>query len=364
MMQNSVPLGMVQQVQYNTPAGPMAGMPPGAGIPAGVMMPPGGITPAGMPPMPGMGPAMMPGMNSGRVPAGVVAGAGMLTGANQGPFPASRTEVRFGGPSGMKISWYQPGPDGKNTFMGTPIEAPGRYNFVQAAIYRVKLSDIPGRPGLELYPTIEVVPANAKSAAFLAHSSVPLNFTEEDFAQVTAGNFVVKVIYLPDPQFQDLATTGPEEIISSRLEPGVDPIAQAHCRGSILLVVRLGNIDLEAPNTPAMDAPSPYMMKPQMPVMMPGHTMGPAGAVPPTPYGAAGQPMLPQGAGALPPGIPTGGPGMLPPAQGTSLPPTPASSPTSMRLPDASGIQQTQYRPTFSNSVTPASLAGQPTSGR
>src|SRR5207245_2855982 len=124
----------------------------------------------------------MPGPGNGKVPAGVVAGAGMLTGGPQAPFPVGRTEVRFSGPTGMKISWYTPGPDGKNAFAGTPIEAPGRYNFVQAAIYRLKLSDIQGRPGLELYPTLEVVPCNARTSAFLAHSAVPLTFTEEDFA--------------------------------------------------------------------------------------------------------------------------------------------------------------------------------------
>ena len=162
---------------------------------------------------------------------------------------------------------------------------PGRYNFLQAAIYRLKLSDIPNRPGVELYPTLEVVPGNVKTATFLAHSSVPVMFTEEDFNQVAAGNYLVKVIYLPDPQFQDLATTGVDELISSRLEPGVDPIAEAHRRGSILLVVRLGPIDLEAPNTPAMDAPNPYAPRPQMPpapgasnrMMLPGATPGPQG---------------------------------------------------------------------------------------
>src|SRR5204863_5376835 len=142
------------------------------------------------------------------------------------------------------------------------LEVPGRYNFVQAGIYRLKLSDIPNRPGLELYPTLEVVPSNAKTDPFLAHSAVPVVFTEEDFDQVAAGNFLVKVIYLPDPQYQDLAATGPDEVVSSRLEPGADPIAEAHRRGSILLIIRIGNIDLEAPNTPPMDAPSPYCPKP------------------------------------------------------------------------------------------------------
>ena len=116
-----------------------------------------------------------------------------------------------------------------------------------------------------MYPTLEVVPAKAKTCTFLAHSAVPVSFTEEDFEQVAAGNFVVKVIYLPDPQFQDLAATGPDEVVSSRLEPGVDPIVEAMRRGSILLVIRLGNIDLEAPNTPAMDAPNPFCPPPAPP---------------------------------------------------------------------------------------------------
>src|SRR5262249_38533934 len=162
---------------------------------------------------------------------------------------------RFVGPAGMRISWYAPQADGKTGFTVQYLEAPARYNFLQAAIYRLKLSDIPGRAGLELYPTLEVVPGNAKTTTFLAHSAVPVKFTEEDFEQVAAGNFIVKVIYLPDPQFQDLAATGPDEVVSSRLEPGVDPLVEAKRRGSILAVVRLGDINLEAANTPPMDAP-------------------------------------------------------------------------------------------------------------
>src|SRR5207244_10327121 len=118
-------------------------------------------------------------------------------------------------------------------------------------------------------------------------------------------NYLVKVVYLPNPNFQDLAVSGPNEIVSSRLEPGADPIAEALSRGSILLVIRMGNIDLEAPNTPAIDAPSPYA--PKVPPMGPALGMGP---------GMAGAPMgLPPG--MMPPGM--GGPGMGGPGMG--LPP-------------------------------------------
>jgi len=73
---------------------------------------------------------------------------------------------------------------------------------------------------------------------------------------------VVKVIYLPDRQFQDLATAGPDEVVSTRLDPGVDPLEEAQRRGSVLLIVRMGNIDLEAPHTPGMEMPNPYLRGP------------------------------------------------------------------------------------------------------
>ena len=60
-----------------------------------------------------------------------------------------------------------------------------------------------------------------------------------------AGNFVTKVIYLPDPEFQELALAGVETLVSTRLDPGVDPIVEADRRGSILAVIRLGNKDVE-----------------------------------------------------------------------------------------------------------------------
>ncbi len=181
-------------------------------------------------------------------PPGAVAAVGAIPPGAAMQLGNSRTSVRFGTPAGMTVSWLT-----GNGFGEHVVEVPGRYNFRQGGIYRLKLSSIPTRPNMVLYPTIEVLPANHKTATFLAHSSVPVNFTEQDFEQVDSGNFLIKVIYLPDPEFQDLAAiAGPAEIISTRLEPGLDPIIEAQRRGSILVVVRVGNIDLQAPNTPSM----------------------------------------------------------------------------------------------------------------
>ena len=155
------------------------------------------------------------------------------------------------------------------------------------------------------------MPANARTDTFLAHSTVPIAFTEEDFEQVAAGNLVVKVVYLPDPQFQDLAVAGPDEVVSTRLEPGVDPIAEATRRGSVLAVVRMGNIDLELTNTPSLHAPPAGAPFQGMPLMTP------PGAVPP---------------GMMPPG----GPMSAPMPGGARMPPT---TPPAIQLPDSNGAR-------------------------
>jgi hypothetical protein len=405
MMAQSVPLNMVQagsggpggiqQTAFNPGA-----CPPG-GCPANPFVPPGGyLTPPGMPVAPGMGPGLplMPGAGPGMgqglppmaglpmppvgammpppglgapmagPPAGAVAAVGALAGPDQPHFPTQRTQVRFVRPSGMKVSWYTTLADGKPGYWDKAIEVPGRYNFLQAAIYRLKLSNIEGQPGLELYPTLEVVPANPRTEAFLAHSAVPVEFTKEDFRQVTSGNYLVKVIYLPSPQYQDVAATAPGEIISTQLEPGADPINEALRRGDILLVIRMGNMDQEAPNTPAINAPAPGgpvpfcppgvaggmpapVMGPMGPALAaPGMGMGPGGPLPGrmvpymrAPSGAAGlgaplmgQPVMP-GFSPVPgpqaPAFPTGSqpaPGPRPPASG--------AGPVA-RLPDPDQVQ-------------------------
>jgi hypothetical protein len=348
MLSRSIPLDIVQASGLGQPA-PGSGVVQadfsGAGCPAGGCGSGSGlISPPGFPAAPGA------------PPPGAVAAVGAMTGQTPSRFPTRRTEVRFVRPTGMKVSWFTSAPDGRHIFTSTQLEAPGRYNFGQGAIYRLKLTNIEGRPGLVVYPTLEVIPSTPKTDPFLAHSSVPVEFTNEDFDQVAAGNYVVKVIYLPDPAFQDVAiVAGPGglgEIVSSRLEPGVDPILEAQRRGTILLVIRMGNILLELDNTPPMDAPNPYAcpqgmaqgtggpmgaygpagLGGQMPVatgMPPSTVMGPGGPV-------FGNPMtLPSPVQAPPSGKPTTlptGTGSAPPAAISGVPLTKAAGAAGTKL--------------------------------
>jgi hypothetical protein len=157
------------------------------------------------------------------------------------------SQVYFNKPEGMHVQWDVAG---IGQFDSVPLICPARQNFPQGAIYRLKLTNIPGREGTELYPTIEIGPSTPRTEAFLAHNAIPIQYTEEDFDQVLSGNFVTKVIYLPDPEYQELALAGVETLVSTRLDPGVDPIVEADRRGAILAIVRLGNKDMEMPGMP------------------------------------------------------------------------------------------------------------------
>jgi hypothetical protein len=196
----------------------------------------------------------------GDIPSGEV-GAGMMMGGC-GPMQTATSQLAFIRPDGMTVHWEI---SQMGIFDSEPLILPGRQNFPQGSIYRLKLTDIPGREGVELYPTIEVGMVTPRTDAFLAHSPIPIEFTAEDFDQVQSGNYVTKVIYLPDPEFQELALAGVETLVSTRLDPGVDPIVEADRRGSILAILRVGNKDLE----------------------LPGAEMGAEGAVLPASYGAA-----------------------------------------------------------------------------
>jgi hypothetical protein len=214
----------------------------------------GGVVPAGF-----NGPCGAGGCPIGGAGAGAPGGAGgpdMAGYGGIGGYGFAASQVAFVGPDGLQINWDVSRP---GAFDSEPLIAPGRFNFPQGAIYRLKLTNIPGRPGVELYPTLEIGPATPRTEAYLDHNAIPVQFTEEDFDQILSGNFVTKVIYLPDAEFQELALAGVETLVSTRLDPGVDPIVEADRRGAILAIVRIGNKDLEVPQDEMVEAGDPMV---------------------------------------------------------------------------------------------------------
>ena len=226
----------------------------------------------------------------------------------QGP-AAARMSVQaiFSNPADMQIDLDTTG-DG--SYSGKMLFAPAPFDFqvgTNGTMIRMRLSKIPGRLDAEpLFPSIEVAPINPRTAAYLDHNAVPVQFTNEDFDQVATGNYVTKVIYLPDPEFQDLALANVETLVSTRLDPGDDPIVEADRRGSIMAIIRMGN-KRPKENAPTAAAPAAFYgaMAPQGHTAIPsrvqggyvaGATTAPWGTpITSTPLGLPGPPHLPLG---------------------------------------------------------------------
>lgn len=219
-------------------------------------------------------------------PAGAVAAIGAIGPGFGMPVASNmRTSIKFLAPQGARVTWLAQG-----SYAEPGLVAPAEYNFHQGNIYRLKVSGIANRPGKTYYPTLEVAAATLKTLTFLDHGTVPVSFSDEDLQRVDSGNLVIKVIYLPDSLYQDVTAAGAaEEIISTQLEPGTDPVVEANRRGTILAIIRIGNINLENPASPAKDAPPSNMGMPAGPQMMPaappqampiGKVTTPSGIVP------------------------------------------------------------------------------------
>lgn len=282
----------------------------------------------------GPGPGVLP-MMGGGVPAGwgcpapgMGMGMGMPPGVPMGPPPT--TQIRFLGPDGMHVGWQIP-----TGYAENQLVTPARYNFFQGGTYRLKIDHIPGHDAVTLYPTLQVYPGHPNTEAYLTHNSVPLQLTEEDIEQVESNNFVTKVIYLPDARYQELAIANVETLVSTRLDPGVDPVQEADKRGTIMAVLRIGNKDLSS-SSPAADRPMvsaeqgqvdqvAHVVDGDQGQLMPPMPIGPAGPQTPGIPGA----MMVAGSGA--PGAPISGVNMT--AWGMPITGTPIGLPGPPHLP-------------------------------
>lgn len=245
----------------------------------------------------------------------------------------STTQVRFVGPDGMHIGWQAE----PNAYAENQLVAPGSYNFRQGAMYRLKMTNIPGREDLALYPTLQVYPSQPNTEAYLTHVKVPVQLTNEDLDQIESNNFVTKVIYLPDAKFQELAIANVETLVSTRLDPGIDPVQEADKRGSIMAVLRIGNKDEEMPS----GAPATAGIDGEIDQVSHSQLDGEQGTfLPPMPIGPAGnyQPPIPGSimvAGSGYPGQPAGYPvaGLNMPVYGMPITGTPIGLPGPTHLP-------------------------------
>src|SRR5687768_90953 len=85
-------------------------------------------------------------------PAGMGGGIGVAA--------QSTVQILFNRPESMQVRWDV---SGVANFDSEPLVVPGRKNFPEGGIYRLKITNLTGREGVELYPTLEIGPTTPRT---------------------------------------------------------------------------------------------------------------------------------------------------------------------------------------------------------
>ena len=143
--------------------------------------------------------------------------------------------VRFNGPAGMKATFYQ----GRRRPGRFP--APVAVGLRPGYRYRVRLDTFFDRPGLTLFPTLEVRGSLCLQPRFSAAAfPATVEITPADIEAAANGTLVTKVVYLEHPDRAEPKATLPGQILETDMPANADLLADARQRGRVILVLRLG----------------------------------------------------------------------------------------------------------------------------
>ena len=105
--------------------------------------------------------------------------------------------------------------------------------------YRLKISGLRNYPGMEFYPTVELIdrlhPPRGREIEF----AIPIVLTDEEFAFAAEGRMVTKVIYLEQPD-RAIPARGPVASRNQLADPRENALALADEAGRPMAIIRLG----------------------------------------------------------------------------------------------------------------------------
>jgi len=106
--------------------------------------------------------------------------------------------------------------------------------------YRFRISNMPEYPGVELYPSIEVIDHLHPPYGQRFEFPIPLHFTNEEIELAITGRLVTRVVYLEQPNLAaPVDAQSPDEIRT--VEPSVNLLKEADIVGRPMLIMRLGS---------------------------------------------------------------------------------------------------------------------------
>lgn len=175
---------------------------------------------------------------------GAVASRQLLRG---GPVPGYYQPVEIIAPAGTAIAL----PAGGQFDQSQAV--PAHAGLLIGPVYRLRVTNIPDNPGLEVFPTVELIDRLYPPPGQERRFAVPIQLSEEDLKLALSGKFVTRVVYLENPQYALPArnTNGQNWF---DIGPGRDPVAVADNLGRPVAIVRMGGrLPTDPDGTPGPD---------------------------------------------------------------------------------------------------------------
>lgn len=170
--------------------------------------------------------------HSANLPPGTVAGGQLL----RDPFLRGHVQpVEIQLPEGVRLSVNIGGQ------FDDARPGPVRVGMLVGPVYQFKVSHIPFREGMEVFPTIEVInrlyPPPGQAAAF----PVPVQLTIEELDYALDGRYVTRVIYLEDVETALPVRDDPARQRYYEVPSGEDPLLAADRLGRPMAILRMGS---------------------------------------------------------------------------------------------------------------------------
>ena len=195
--------------------------------------------------------------HSAHLPPGTVGQGQLLRG---GPLPGYFQPVEIQGPAGVQISFAAHGQ------FQDPQPAPARAGMLIGAVYRFKVTNIPRREGFEVFPTIEVINRMYPPQGLAEHFPIPVQLTQEELELALDGNFVLRVIFLENPNLALPVQSDPQRQLVYDVLGTEDPLEVADRFGRPMAILRIGS---RIPDGEAVSQRFLYGSPPLMPLSQP-----------------------------------------------------------------------------------------------
>lgn len=160
--------------------------------------------------------------------------------------PSWLQPVRVELPTAGTVSVYSATPEPNAVFA-----SPAEFSVNAGHIYRLRIADMPEFPGVEVYPSIEILDRMHPPDGRASDYPIPVVLTEADIREAINGRMVTRVVYLEQPQLAAMLDPLRREIPQS-VNPADNALQEADRLGRPMIIVRIGG------RTPSGDY-MPYM---------------------------------------------------------------------------------------------------------